>query len=57
MSAEPTWRIKERLIEQAESSIEARASFEKHVRRSTKPLLIEVDPRDLLRVLKDERSE
>lgn len=48
----PTWQLREELVRRAKELIEGRARFERDVRPATKPLpKIEVDPRDLLRLL------
>lgn len=50
----PTWFLRKELIRRAEEIIRGRADFVKHVRPSTKPLpKIEVDPHDLLRLLRE----
>lgn len=49
---EPTWRLRERVLRQANEIIEGRIAFEKKVYRSTKPLRkMELDPRDLIQLL------
>lgn len=55
MDTIPTWRLREELRRKAESSIEGRASFERHVGRlSTKPLTtIELSPHEILQLLND----
>lgn len=55
MDAIPTWRLREELRRKAESSIEGRESFERHVGRlSTKPLpTIELSPHEILQLLND----
>lgn len=51
----PTWRLREELRRKAESAIEGRKSFERHVGRlSTKPLAaIELSPHEILQLLDD----
>lgn len=52
---EPLHLLRERVLREAAMVIEGRASFEQHVRRSTKPLRkIELDPYEVLRLLGDE---
>lgn len=55
MDTIPTWRLREELHRKAESIIEGRQSFERHVGRlSTKPLTaIELSPHEILQLLDD----
>lgn len=46
------WKLREELFCRAQGRVEARQRFEEHEgRKSTKPLTIDVDARDLLRLL------